>query len=199
MQGQETTQAEGPSAASIEEHQGRSTGRKILDRAAELFVARGVAATSLREIAEGLAFTKAALYYHFPSKDRLLSALMSPLHDDIGAVLTRREDRGVPAEQRDVVLALIDARLAHPDAVRLGSDPAVRHHERLGKRAATLHERSVVALVGRTARTEERLRAVAALGALDALAVRCTPDAIEHVRSAGVAAAVGALGGAAGR
>jgi len=44
------------------------TRQRILDVASELFVERGYDATSLREIAERLGVTKAALYYHFASK-----------------------------------------------------------------------------------------------------------------------------------
>lgn len=55
-----------------------STRDRILDVAMELFIEQGYEATSLREIAEPLGFTKAALYYHFKSKQEILRALMEP-------------------------------------------------------------------------------------------------------------------------
>lgn len=58
-----------------------TTRERILDAALDLFVEKGYENTSLREIAEQLGFTKAALYYHFPSKDRILLALHLRLHD----------------------------------------------------------------------------------------------------------------------
>ncbi|MCU1485633.1 MAG: transcriptional regulator, TetR family [Actinomycetia bacterium] len=59
----------------------RDTRQRILDAAAELFVERGYEATSLREIAERVGVTKAALYYHFPGKEDLLRALLEPLEE----------------------------------------------------------------------------------------------------------------------
>lgn len=43
--------------------------------ALELFTERGYDATSLREIAESLGITKAALYYHFDSKEAIIQGL----------------------------------------------------------------------------------------------------------------------------
>ena len=58
-----------------------STRDRILEVAMELFTEHGYEATSLREIAEPLGFTKAALYYHFRSKEEILRALMEPAVD----------------------------------------------------------------------------------------------------------------------
>ena len=57
-----------------------ATREQILDVALELFVERGYDNTSLREIAERMGFSKAALYYHFPSKDAILMALHMRVH-----------------------------------------------------------------------------------------------------------------------
>ena len=48
-----------------------STRDRILDIALDLFVEQGFDKTSLREIAERLGFSKAAIYYHFASKDEI--------------------------------------------------------------------------------------------------------------------------------
>jgi AcrR family transcriptional regulator len=58
-----------------------STRDRILDVALDLFIAKGYDKTSLREIAEQLGFTKAALYYHFESKEDILMALHLRLHE----------------------------------------------------------------------------------------------------------------------
>jgi AcrR family transcriptional regulator len=58
-----------------------STRERILDAALELFVAQGYDGTSLRQIAEQLGVTKAALYYHFESKEDILRALHMRLHE----------------------------------------------------------------------------------------------------------------------
>jgi AcrR family transcriptional regulator len=53
----------------------------ILDTALELFNEQGYDKTSLRQIAERIGVTKAALYYHFERKDDLLLELHLRLHD----------------------------------------------------------------------------------------------------------------------
>jgi AcrR family transcriptional regulator len=58
-----------------------STRTRILDVALDLFVEKGFDGTSLREIAEKLGITKAAIYYHFASKDDILMALHLRLHE----------------------------------------------------------------------------------------------------------------------
>jgi len=58
-----------------------STRERILDVALDLFTEKGFDGTSLREIAEHLGVTKAALYYHFASKDDILMALHMRLHE----------------------------------------------------------------------------------------------------------------------
>ncbi len=55
------------------------TRQRILEAATTRFLDRGYDATSLREIAEDLAITKAAVYYHFPSKEDILRAVLDPL------------------------------------------------------------------------------------------------------------------------
>ena len=57
------------------------TRERILDVALDLFVEQGFDKTSLREIAERLGVTKAALYYHFQGKDDILMALHMGMHD----------------------------------------------------------------------------------------------------------------------
>lgn len=55
-----------------------SSGREeILDAAAELFSMHGYAATSTRAIAAAVGIKQASLYYHFPSKEQILSELLS--------------------------------------------------------------------------------------------------------------------------
>src|ERR1700755_164201 len=54
------------------------TERRILEAARELFTERGYAGTSIRDIAERLSMTKAALYYHSQNKQDVLAALVEP-------------------------------------------------------------------------------------------------------------------------
>ena len=67
-----------------DEHEARaaaSTRERILNVALDLFTEKGFDGASLREIAEQLGVTKAAIYYHFASKDDILMALHMRLHE----------------------------------------------------------------------------------------------------------------------
>ncbi|KIF76017.1 TetR family transcriptional regulator [Streptomyces sp. 150FB] len=55
------------------------TRQRIQDVALELFVDQGYEKTSLREIAERLDVTKAALYYHFKTKEDILISIFEDL------------------------------------------------------------------------------------------------------------------------
>ncbi|MBM7171477.1 TetR/AcrR family transcriptional regulator [Streptomyces sp. G44] len=55
------------------------TRQRIQDVALELFAAQGYEKTSLREIAEHLEVTKAALYYHFKTKEAILTSIFDDL------------------------------------------------------------------------------------------------------------------------
>jgi AcrR family transcriptional regulator len=61
----------------------RSTRERVLDVALDIFIEQGYDKASLREIAERMGFTKAALYYHFPSKADMLLALHERMHNII--------------------------------------------------------------------------------------------------------------------
>ncbi|MFJ9901042.1 TetR/AcrR family transcriptional regulator [Streptomyces sp. NPDC091280] len=56
-----------------------NTRQRIQDLALELFAEQGYAKTSLREIAERLDVTKAALYYHFKTKEEILVSVFEDL------------------------------------------------------------------------------------------------------------------------
>ncbi|MEU3347032.1 helix-turn-helix domain-containing protein [Streptomyces sp. NPDC006700] len=56
-----------------------NTRQRIQDVALELFAVQGYEKTSLREIAERLDVTKAALYYHFKTKEEILVSLFESL------------------------------------------------------------------------------------------------------------------------
>lgn len=56
-----------------------NTRQRIQDVALELFAEQGYEKTSLREIAERLGVTKAALYYHFKTKEEIIVSLFEDL------------------------------------------------------------------------------------------------------------------------
>ncbi|BCL18065.1 TetR family transcriptional regulator [Micromonospora sagamiensis] len=95
-----------------DEDPGDTRGR-ILRTALDLFSARGYQRTSLREIAERLRLTKAAILYHFPTKEDLLAALVEPLLTDLEALLAAAG--GLPPERGRWALleGFVDTMLAH--------------------------------------------------------------------------------------
>ncbi|MER5943789.1 TetR/AcrR family transcriptional regulator [Streptomyces sp. NPDC001928] len=60
-----------------------NTRQRIQDVALELFAEQGYEKTSLREIAERLDVTKAALYYHFKTKEEIIVSLFEDLTQPI--------------------------------------------------------------------------------------------------------------------
>jgi AcrR family transcriptional regulator len=60
-----------------------NTRQRIQDVALELFAEQGYEKTSLREIAERLEVTKAALYYHFKTKEEILVSIFEDMSKPI--------------------------------------------------------------------------------------------------------------------
>jgi AcrR family transcriptional regulator len=92
----------------------KSTREQILDVALELFTTAGYEKTSLREIAERMNFSKAALYYHFASKDDLLLALHDRLHSiSLGGLRELDLDTLTPAGWPGLLDRFIDDLVDH--------------------------------------------------------------------------------------
>jgi AcrR family transcriptional regulator len=89
------------------------TRDRILDVALDLFTEQGFDGTSLREIAERLNVTKAALYYHFESKDDILLALHMRLHEFGKHALLKMGDDPVTLTQwAELLDEIVDSMLA---------------------------------------------------------------------------------------
>jgi AcrR family transcriptional regulator len=67
----------------MSDRRGTGTRERIQEVALELFTEQGYEKTSLREIAEHLGVTKAALYYHFKTKEDLAASF---LHDYLAEI-----------------------------------------------------------------------------------------------------------------
>lgn len=55
---------------------GERTRRQILDAAKKLFLAQGYSATSMRQIAQAVGITPAAIYIHFSGKEQIFTTLL---------------------------------------------------------------------------------------------------------------------------
>ncbi|MEU8245597.1 helix-turn-helix domain-containing protein [Nonomuraea sp. NPDC048916] len=85
------------------------TRTRIQEIALRLFTEQGYEATSLREIAEELGVTKAALYYHFKTKDDIVAGLVDLRVAEIEELLAwfRAQPR-TPEARRQLVLRYAD-------------------------------------------------------------------------------------------
>ena len=147
------------------------TRQRILDVASELFAEQGYDATSLREIADRLGFTKAALYYHFQSKDEILKALVEPAYELVERAHRaarggdRRRRLGRRAHRRD-------RRGSTTTSTSSGSSTAtVTPSSSSASSSSTqdhlqMHQRVEAAAHAAASSVQEEIRMVAALGAV---------------------------------
>ncbi|MEU5565947.1 MULTISPECIES: TetR/AcrR family transcriptional regulator [Micromonospora] len=97
------------------------TRNRIKAVALELFTEQGYEKTSLREIAERLNVTKAALYYHFKSKDEIVSSFVEDRLEQIDSLVAWAEAQ--PADRdtrRELIARYADAMFTddHPSVMR---------------------------------------------------------------------------------
>ncbi|MER5639900.1 helix-turn-helix domain-containing protein [Kitasatospora sp. NPDC002227] len=74
---------------------------RIIDVALELFASQGYEKTSLREIADRLGVTKAALYYHFKTKDDIVHGIVQSMAAPIDEAIAWGEGKAWSPELRD--------------------------------------------------------------------------------------------------
>lgn len=82
---------------------GDSGPDRIVACALRLFAQHGVAGTSLQMIATELGVTKAAVYYHFRTKEQIVSTVLAPAFDEFDRLLDQVEG-SAPAADRPALL-----------------------------------------------------------------------------------------------
>jgi AcrR family transcriptional regulator len=112
--------------------------------------------------------SKAAIYYHYRSKDALLHHLIDPLLDAIDACI---HDHTTPATSARTARQLLDAYLAvllaHREVVPLvTTDVAVLNHPRIGPRLRAQNHQLRTLLAAPDTSMSAMVRAEAALGAI---------------------------------
>ena len=152
----------------------------------ELFRAQGYDATSLRQIAERLNITKAALYYHFPAKEDLVLAIAQKYIDGLREIVAR-DDEGPEAWLDGYVALMLDV---HDAIAFLAHDPGAWRH--VGRDAAELYDKLQFGIAGRTGKVADHVRAGCALGAINSLATLPVEDA-RKARTVALNAAKAAL------
>ena len=113
--------------ASVDERMDRRIARLALAR----FRVGGFVGTSIADLAGALGVSKAAIYYHYRSKDALLHRLIDPLLDAIDACI---QDHTTPARTpRQLLGAYLAVLIAHREVVPLvATDVAVLNHPTIG-------------------------------------------------------------------
>jgi AcrR family transcriptional regulator len=155
-----------------------ATRARILDAALELFSEHGFDGTTLQQIADRLGFTKAALYYHFRSKDDLLRALIAPAISDLDALLDASEQTAdTPAQRRRFVEDYIDVMLAQRRLIAyMASDLAIVAHPAIADGNAARRDRLQARLAGDGLEFSEQVRVTMATRAVGGVIAQF-PDA----------------------
>jgi AcrR family transcriptional regulator len=144
------------------------TRARIQRVALELFAEQGYERTSLREIAERLGVTKAALYYHFKSKEDIVRSFTEDHFARLDAVIAwAKEQPPGPATGREIldryVAVLVDGsdvfRFLEQNQATLHSHDSGKHRfEQFRPRLDTLVE----LIAGQDASTRARVRTTVA-------------------------------------
>jgi AcrR family transcriptional regulator len=148
----------------MDERMDRRIARLALDR----FRVSGFVGTSIADLAGALGVSKAAIYYHYRSKDTLLHRLVDPLLDAIDACIQDHTTTVASAQTAQRLLgAYLAVLLTHSDVAPLiATDVAVLNHPRIGPRLRAQNHQLQSLLTAPDTSPPARLHAEAALGAI---------------------------------
>jgi len=146
-----------------------TTRTDILDTAMTMFIERGYDKTSLREIADSVGVTKAALYYYFRTKDEIVRATLDEYATAIGALLDWLHETPPSAGRNeqlvDRVLDVFDG--GGSLALQfIQANPTVIAREGFGDLHIDYIKRLVQAIAGEHPSDENAARATLSFGAL---------------------------------
>ena len=117
-----------------------STKNKILTIAEKLFTKYSYSSVSMNDIAKLVKTTKAALYYHFKSKEDLFSGILNSSFDefifDIDKVLVKKN----PIEKKfhDLILAYVEFSLQKRNLAKLIMQKMSKNNENITKLVTNL-------------------------------------------------------------
>lgn len=137
---------------------------EILDTARRLFGTKGYTVTSIADLADALGVTKGALYYHFKSKEAILSALVAEPAAEIAVIARDAADR----TPRELLTALIDLQARHPAAymaLQSGDASVMQEHSQRHDFAGKT-ELIIMAVAGRQPSPSRVIRARMAVAAV---------------------------------
>ena len=145
------------------------TRSRVQKVALELFAEQGYEKTSLREIAERLGVTKAALYYHFKSKEDIVHSVTDDYFSELDALVdwAKEQPRG-EENRREILDRYVSIVLASSEVFRFleQNRASVQSMEAGKERFARVRARLdalVDVLVGAEASLRDRVRAATAV------------------------------------
>lgn len=151
---------------------GRTTRERILDVALDLFIDQGYDKASIREIAERMGFTKAAVHYHFPAKADMLKALHGRMHGLLDEPLELLGEGPVGVQRFEQFLYSALDKLKEPDNQKLfvlhqvnSAALSQLHIEGHDKRHVDMEERVARIFSDPTLPSSDRVRMAAAMAA----------------------------------
>jgi AcrR family transcriptional regulator len=143
------------------------TRQRALDVALELFAEQGYEKTSLREIAERLDVSKAALYYHFASKEALLAGIVDSLVEPADELVAWSRTQPRTTEFRQEYLrrlaALLQGELSRWISFVQQNQPALRDQGEAGQKMQSRLLLLVAPIVDADAPLPDQLRSLLGL------------------------------------
>ncbi|CAM3180453.1 TetR/AcrR family transcriptional regulator [Nocardioides dubius] len=104
----------------------RDRRERILRTAGALFVVRGVAGTTIRQIASEMSMSSGTIYYYYPSKESIASAI---LHRFLDELLAEYEQQGLDIDEvrpdelfRRLIRTSMEIASRHPNATEIYSN-----------------------------------------------------------------------------
>jgi AcrR family transcriptional regulator len=110
----------------------KDTKKNIIDTARVLFSESSYLGVYMSDIAKKLNITKAALYYHFASKEEMYNAVLDEVLNDInGALMQALKERTLDRQLYKVIKNYLNLGLKEKNIVKatlLSGEPTVRDH-----------------------------------------------------------------------
>ncbi|MFW6600049.1 TetR/AcrR family transcriptional regulator [Propionibacteriaceae bacterium Y2011] len=167
------------------------TRQRIQATALDLFTTRGYGGTSLKDIADELGVTKAAVYYHFPAKADLAHSIFGPFIADVDAMFDAFDDN--PPGPRDAMARYLDTMIPHRQVfAAMARDPGAVSDVDLGEVGRRWIQRMSDILIGQEPSPDDRVRVGVALGGLIRALLVDDVD-VATIRRVGLESAMAAL------
>jgi AcrR family transcriptional regulator len=171
------------------------TDTRILSIALELFTTHGYEGTSVGDISERLGMTKAALYYHFSSKEDILVRLIRPYLEAVDAVIAGAPEVSHSVKgRRELLGSFADLLLEHRAMVRfISRDVSALSQGAIRQRTEEQTRRLRTLLTGPRGGVAAEVRATAAVGVLSRPVVTLPEVDLDGFRDMLIDAAMGVL------